>query len=133
MKTLKDYCKEAHKTAKEKGFWDNGERNLGELLMLVVSELGEALEAHRNGKRCDALKVSYLSSVEFKNKDFEEDIQKFKKEYEKDIKGSFEEEIADTFIRLFDLCEIRNIDIEEHIELKMKYNETRERLHGKKY
>src|SRR5690606_17972671 len=33
---------------KAKGFWDN-ERNIGELLMLVVSELGEAIEAHRKG------------------------------------------------------------------------------------
>ena len=31
------------------GFWDK-ERNIGELLMLVTSELGEAMEAHRKSK-----------------------------------------------------------------------------------
>lgn len=45
--------------------------------MLVVSELGEAIEAHRHGDR-----------------------------------EGFEEEIADTFIRLADLCGGLGIDIE---------------------
>lgn len=38
--------KEVHQLAVEKGFWDTP-RNFGECLMLVVSELGEAIEAHR--------------------------------------------------------------------------------------
>lgn len=38
-----------HATAVEKGFWDF-ERNKGEMLMLVSSELAEALEAHRAGR-----------------------------------------------------------------------------------
>lgn len=37
---------EVHQLAVEKGFWDTP-RNFGECLMLVVSELGEAIEAHR--------------------------------------------------------------------------------------
>lgn len=37
---------EVHKLAVEKGFWD-AHRNFGECLMLVVSELGEAIEVHR--------------------------------------------------------------------------------------
>ncbi|HOK39604.1 MAG TPA: nucleotide pyrophosphohydrolase [bacterium] len=36
-----------HKVAKEKGFWEK-ERETGTILMLIVSELGEALEADRN-------------------------------------------------------------------------------------
>ena len=38
--------KECHKTAKSKGWWDN-ERNDGELIALMHSELSEALEALR--------------------------------------------------------------------------------------
>lgn len=37
-----------NKTAVEHGFWES-ERNLGEMLMLAVSELSEALEEHRDG------------------------------------------------------------------------------------
>lgn len=46
---LYDLAAEIHGTAKEKGFWDS-ERNYGEMLMLIVSELAEALEAHRDGQ-----------------------------------------------------------------------------------
>ena len=41
--------------------------------------------------------------------------------------------IADAFIRLFDLCGGLGIDIATHVKLKVEYNRTRERLHGKKY
>lgn len=102
MSTLKELIERSHKGAKEKGFWDN-ERNVGELLMLTTSELGEALEAHRKGR------------FGLKQKD------------------TFEDEIADTFIRLFDLCGGLGIDIEEQIQWKLGYNKTRPRLHGKKY
>lgn len=40
--------KEIHELAVSKGFWE-AERNFGECLMLVVSELGETIEAHRHG------------------------------------------------------------------------------------
>ncbi|MEI2422137.1 hypothetical protein V6O07_17795, partial [Arthrospira platensis SPKY2] len=43
---LNESARIIHKNNKEKGFWDT-EKNVGELLMLVVSELGEAMEAHR--------------------------------------------------------------------------------------
>ena len=39
--------KECHRIAKKKGWWDN-ERNDGELIALMHSELSEALEAMRN-------------------------------------------------------------------------------------
>lgn len=34
---------------------------------------------------------------------------------------------------LFLLAEVHGFDLNEHIKLKMEYNRTRERLHGKKY
>ena len=39
---------EAHETALEKGWWDE-ERSIGELLMLIVTEVAEACEADRKG------------------------------------------------------------------------------------
>ena len=46
---------------------------------------------------------------------------------------NFREEIADTFIRLLDLCGHLNIDIEYEIDKKMSVNKKRPKLHGKKY
>jgi len=45
----------------------------------------------------------------------------------------FKEEIADTFIRLFDLCGSLDIDIEKEIMRKMEINKSRPRLHNRKY
>lgn len=41
--------------------------------------------------------------------------------------------IQDAIIQLFGLSKHLGIDLEWHIEQKMKYNSTREALHGKKY
>ena len=49
------------------------------------------------------------------------------------MKDTFEDEIADTVIRIFDMCEGFGIDLERHIELKLEYNRTRPYKHGKKY
>ncbi len=95
MATVKELTRLCHKIAREKGFWDN-DRNLGEMLMLVVTELSEAMEAYR---------------VEDKE--------------------NFNEEIADTFIRLFDLCGGLKIDIEKEIRKKMIRNKSRPYKHGK--
>ncbi|MBI4179609.1 hypothetical protein HY522_09340 [bacterium] len=94
---LQDYAELCHQIARDKGFWDSP-RNTAEMLMLVVSELSEALEADRRG----------------------------------DADG-FREEIADTFIRLFDLCGGFEIDIEAEIEKKRLKNQARPYKHGKKY
>lgn len=45
---------------------------------------------------------------------------------------NFVEELADTFIRLLDLCGTMGIDIKKEIEKKMVVNEGREIRHGKK-
>ncbi len=48
-------------------------------------------------------------------------------------KDTFEDEIADTIIRLCDLCGELNIDIEKQIAWKMEYNKKREHKHGKNF
>lgn len=92
---VKYLTKLCHKIARQKGFWDD-KRNVGEMLMLVVTELSEAMEAYR-----------------------------------KQDKSNFNEEIADTFIRLFDLCGGLKIDILKEIEKKMLKNRKRPYKHGK--
>lgn len=49
------------------------------------------------------------------------------------IKDTFEDELADAVIRIFDLAEHLNVDREYHIKAKMKYNLTRPFKHGVKY
>lgn len=48
MKAIKELQKEAHETAKEKGFHENW--NFGTAIALIHSEATEALEAYRNGR-----------------------------------------------------------------------------------
>ena len=93
--TIKQWCELCHSIAKEKGFW-NKERNVGEALMLIVTELAEAMEGYRH--KDDA---------------------------------NFREELADTFIRLFDLCGGLGIDIEAEISKKAEKNKSRPYMHGK--
>ena len=51
---INELIKRAHENAVKKGFYPEGEnKNIGELLMLIVSELGEALEAHRKNRFAD--------------------------------------------------------------------------------
>ena len=44
---LREWTEMCHRIAVEKGFWEK-ERNIGEALMLIVTELAEAMEAHRH-------------------------------------------------------------------------------------
>jgi NTP pyrophosphatase (non-canonical NTP hydrolase) len=113
---------------KAKGFWDN-ERNVGELLMLVTSELGEAMEARRKGR------FAKLERLEFQLSPTSElpYERHYAAKFESHVKDTFEDEIADAVIRLLDLSAGLGIDLEKHINAKVKYNETRPKLHGKLY
>lgn len=119
---LNNLAKEIHQVNKDKGFWDK-ERNVGEMLMLVTSELGEAMEAHRKGTFAD------WEAYEANLKKGENAPENFKKH----IKDSFEDEIADATIRLLDMAAGLNIDLDKQIEAKLEYNRSRARFHGKKY
>jgi NTP pyrophosphatase (non-canonical NTP hydrolase) len=125
MKSLNELRDMAFAYAEKQGFHER-QMNLGERLMLVVSELSEALEADRKGKRCTG--ICLISSdtrlpTEVMSKEF----------YEAHIRGTIEEELADAIIRIADIAGICKIDLDWHVAAKMAYNETRPRLHGKNY
>ncbi len=125
---IRELARVIHRNNRKKGFWDK-ERNVGEMLMLVVSELGEAIEAHRKMKYAYRVEVEELAQLIKKEENTAEFTQLFKEQ----VKDSFQDELADAVIRLFDMAHGLDIDIQTHIELKMKYNTTREKLHGKIY
>ena len=101
MNTINELIEKAHSQAKEMGWWDQP-RNTGELLMLIVSECGEALEAHRSGKQANVPLHDYLTTHGEPHDDPSSDrwINSFKT----NIKDTFEDELADIVIRIADLA-----------------------------
>jgi NTP pyrophosphatase (non-canonical NTP hydrolase) len=118
---LNESARRIHNGNREKGFWDE-QREVGTLLMLVVTELSEALEAFRSGK---------LANLEAFEK--ESTGKEFTERFKEHIKDTVEDEIADAVIRLLDFCAATGIDIERHIALKVAYNATRPHKHGKAF
>jgi NTP pyrophosphatase (non-canonical NTP hydrolase) len=101
---ITEKCQEIYEDNKDKGWWD-GERNDGELIALMHSELSEALEAYRHGNPLSE-KIPDFSHVE--------------------------EELADTVIRIMDMCGARGFDLGGAIEAKLAHNRTRSHKHGGK-
>ena len=98
---------EVHEVAKAHGWWENP-RTIGELLMLITSEVVEAFEEVRNGHEPNET-------------------------YYKDGKmEGVPSELADIVIRVMDLCEYCGIDLERAILEKHEYNKTRPYKHGGK-
>ena len=156
----------AHKNALDHGFYEC-DFNMARSVMLVVSEIGEAMEAERKGEHTNVEYADdYLSG------------ERTDGWFDLFVKDNFEDEIADIFIRIFDLmghekmtfiqgdipkskglyedlrlltiyvvsgrvtkalhrmqalCKGQDINIEQFILAKMKYNENRPYKHGKKY
>lgn len=185
-----DFSRFCHDRAVAKGFWDVP-HSVGHYLMLVVSELSEAVEADRIGKwaKLDPDTIDTLQRIAG---------APYAQEFLREVKDRVEDEIADAVIRLLDLlgwllgdkeltsfqvasalcvygkedppamltdalmpivaelcgasafgdtttgilnaiksleqlCDHLGIDLMAHIDLKLKYNETRPAKHGKKY
>lgn len=94
-----------YKTACEHGFHDK-ELSNEHLLCLVISELMEAVEAGRKGKRAD--RESFKSSYE--DEEPHDDVN-FKYCFEKYIKDTISDELSDAVIRLLDLAGLRNFNL----------------------
>lgn len=97
-------AEDIHETARQKGWWDN-DRNSGECIALMMSELAEGLESLRHGEPPD------------------EHCPEF---------GNTEIELADCIIRILDFANARGYDIGGALVAKMEYNKTREYKHGGK-
>lgn len=98
---INDICHRVHETNEK--WWKDLEtglpvqRNVGEMLMLVVSELSEAMEGHRKGLQDDHLLNRPMIEVE----------------------------LADAIIRIFDIAAGLGYDLGGAFVEKMRYNATR--------
>jgi NTP pyrophosphatase (non-canonical NTP hydrolase) len=113
--------KQCHGVADRAGWWTDlqtgeslkGKKNVGELLMLIVSEVAEGMEGHRKGLKDD--KLPHRSMIEV--------------------------ELADALIRIFDMAGGMGYDVPGAIAEKLAYNanrqdhkpENRRAQDGKKY
>lgn len=136
MTDLLDTQREIHQIAVDHGFWEASD-NIGEKLMLIVSEISEALEDYRNGK----MSVTYDAqlSTEVMVVETSGDSTRFLRKDGSEAKDvivqkpeGFPVELADVVIRVLDLAGWLGIDLGAVIDLKVVYNKTRPHLHGKR-
>jgi NTP pyrophosphatase (non-canonical NTP hydrolase) len=133
---INELAKEVHENAVSHGFFDDN-KNIGEMLCLIHSEVSEALDADRSDKyysNCVSDQKWFIQGMADKNfgATFCDDSF-FKDQFENRVKDTFEDELADVLIRVMDLAAYKDIDLESHVKAKMRYNAMRPHRHGKKY
>lgn len=142
---LNQMAKRCHKIARDHGFWDN-ERNFGEMIALMHSELSEALEEHRNGNPDHYYKAAWSPAVhpKFDALFFEEGSMKTRdgevvtfddlRKWGATVKPEGAAvELVDAIIRELDTLYRMGVDIDALFQEKCDYNEGRGFKHGKDY
>lgn len=123
---LNEIAAEIHAENKLKGF-DVSYEPFPQPVMMVVTELSEAVSAHQMGKRAS---VGWIEEAHPENTGCEPE---FCEAFRNQVKDTVDDELADAFIRLMDLTAAMGIDIDKHVRLKRRYNASRPWKHGKLY
>jgi len=104
FESLNELVKEIHDNNVKAGWWtdlntgERKDRNVGELLCLVHSEISEAMEGIRKNLKDDKLPH----------------------------RSMFEVELADAIIRIFDIAGAYNLDLGGAMQEKIDFNKSRE-------
>ena len=155
---LNELAQQINANAAAHGFWDT-DRNMGEMLMLAVSELSEALEEHRAGrpavyypKHAPECAVSdyrlYQKPIDIESHHGDR-MHGFC--HHGETRGNCDlayrdppctctpkpegiaVELADCIIRCLDTMHSLGVDIDAVVAEKMAYNASRPHKHGKAY
>lgn len=122
---IRMFSKACHVNADRHGWWEE-ERNFGEMLALMHSELSEALEAWRDGD--DPTTISYEWPLNSAGESAE-----FDPEFGGTPKAiGVASEFADVIIRILDTCYKLNIPVAQALIEKHAYNFERPYRHGGK-
>lgn len=106
---------EAYAIAKANG-WHNEEHSDSHCLMLVITEIAEAVQADRKNLNADIAKFKEWQGNSLPLSE-ETRIRRFKEDFEAYIKNSVEDKLSDIVIRCLDLAGLRDFDLKEVIEL----------------
>lgn len=130
-KQLNELAIEINQHVKEKGFWQS---------MYDVTSFLELHEHALNKNTIKATKDAFIAQkIALVGTELSEAVESMRKtDYEANgygigVKDSFADEIADTIIRLLDLCGELQIDIDTQIKWKMLHNRSRAEKHGKEF
>jgi NTP pyrophosphatase (non-canonical NTP hydrolase) len=104
MLNLKEFQKSVHELAKDKGWWyHKGYTNITNEKLLLI-----------HSEISEAVEVIRQHHVEF-------------------VKEEFGVELADAIIRILDLAEFHEIDLEKILLEKHEFNKKRQYRHGKRF
>ncbi len=126
--TIKELQDRAQANAIAKGFAGLN-RTIGDQLMLVVTELGEALEEYRSGHAADEVYYNWGCGCHSHDAPAGPTCPSCKADRKPE---GLPVEVADAVIRLAQFSEACGFDLQAAIALKMDYNDTRPILHGGK-
>lgn len=116
-KTISEYQKECHQNANDKGFW------VHEDSLLTNSKIDPA-DMNFLLKALIAQKIALIHSEQSEALEALRLDESF---------GNLGEEMADTVIKIFDLCGRLDINLEKEIDEKIEKNKKRKFKHGKKF
>lgn len=143
--SMDEIARVAYATAKEKGWHDPGmEKTVGDDISLMHSELSEALEDFRAGRKVSEV---YYETYAIPEK-WVDKLTTFLRgtglngEIVENLRSALRLdtpkpcgipiELADVIIRIGDFCVKHGVDIQGAVEMKLKYNKTRSHRHGGK-